>query len=73
MHVKDLKAGTAPNTRLKMDPTEVGGGTMDWRRILPAAFTAGIRNFYVEQEPPFARPRLEAARISAQYLDTLVV
>ncbi|MEA1674727.1 sugar phosphate isomerase/epimerase [Nitrospirillum sp. BR 11163] len=71
MHVKDLKAGTVPNTRLKMDPTEVGGGTMDWRRILPAAFAAGVRNFYVEQEPPFALPRLEAARISARYLDKL--
>ncbi|MEA1652800.1 sugar phosphate isomerase/epimerase [Nitrospirillum sp. BR 11164] len=73
MHVKDLKAGTAPNTRLKMDPTEVGGGTLDWRRILPAAHAAGIDHFYVEQEPPFARPRLEAARLSADYLGKLAV
>ncbi|MBB6252053.1 sugar phosphate isomerase/epimerase family protein [Nitrospirillum iridis] len=71
MHVKDLKAGTAPNTGLKMDPTEVGGGILEWHRILPAAHAAGIRHFYVEQEPPFARPRLEAARVSFRYLDRL--
>ncbi|MDG3444238.1 sugar phosphate isomerase/epimerase family protein [Nitrospirillum amazonense] len=73
MHVKDLKAGTVPNTGLKMDPTEVGGGTLDWHRILPAAHAAGINHFYVEQEPPFARPRLEAARLSADYLGKLAV
>ncbi|MDZ5649499.1 sugar phosphate isomerase/epimerase [Nitrospirillum sp. BR 11828] len=73
MHVKDVKAGTAPNTLLKMDPAEVGGGTLDWRRILPAAHAAGINHFYVEQEPPFARPRLEAARLSADYLGKLAI
>ncbi|TWB45930.1 sugar phosphate isomerase/epimerase family protein [Nitrospirillum pindoramense] len=73
MHVKDVKAGTATNTRLKMDPTEVGAGTLDWRRILPAAHAGGVSHFYVEQEPPFARPRLEAARLSADYLAKLAV
>ncbi|WP_199902776.1 sugar phosphate isomerase/epimerase [Azospirillum sp. B4] len=73
MHVKDLKAGAAPNTRLKMDPTEVGGGTLDWHRILPAAQAAGVTHFYVEQEPPFARLRMEAARMSFHYLDKLAI
>jgi sugar phosphate isomerase/epimerase len=54
-----------------MKPTEVGSGTLDWRRILPAARTAGARHFYVEQEPPFAIPREEAARKSAAFLATI--
>jgi sugar phosphate isomerase/epimerase len=68
LHVKDLKATTAPNFALKMDPTEVGSGEVDWKRLLPAARAAGVTRFYVEQEPPFARPRIEAAKISFDYL-----
>lgn len=68
MHVKDLKADTKTNFALSMDPTEVGSGMIDWRALLPEAYAAGIRDFFVEQEPPFARPRIEAARISYDYL-----
>ena len=68
MHVKDLKASTSPNFALRLDPVEVGAGRLDWRRILPAAFAAGVRQFFVEQEPPFARDRLEAAKISFDFL-----
>ncbi|WP_363200876.1 sugar phosphate isomerase/epimerase [Phenylobacterium sp.] len=68
MHVKDIKADTQPNFELKMDPTEVGSGKLLWKTLLPAAYAAGVRGFYVEQEPPFARPRIEAAKISYDYL-----
>ena len=68
MHVKDLKASTKPNFVLSMDPTEVGSGVLDWKRLLPAAHAAGVRHFFFEQEPPFARSRIEAARISFDYL-----
>lgn len=68
MHVKDVKASTRSNFALEMDPTEVGSGRLDWRRLLPAAHDAGVREFYVEQEPPFERPRIEAAKISHDFL-----
>lgn len=68
MHVKDVKASTKANFDLRMDPTEVGSGRIDWKRLLPGAHAAGVRNFYVEQEPPFERPRIEAARISHDFL-----
>lgn len=71
LHVKDLKATTTTNFALQMDPSEVGAGTQDWRRILPAAHRAGVRHFYVEQEPPFAMPRIESARESYRYLAAL--
>jgi sugar phosphate isomerase/epimerase len=72
MHVKDLKASTQPNFALRMDPTEVGNGMMNWPAVLQAGREAGVQHFLVEQEPPFERPELEAARISFQYLRPLL-
>jgi sugar phosphate isomerase/epimerase len=72
MHVKDLKASTRPNFSLQLDPCEVGQGTIDWKNLLPRAYGANVREFYVEQEPPFSKPRLESAGISFNYLNALV-
>jgi sugar phosphate isomerase/epimerase len=68
MHVKDIKADTKANHLLAMDPAEIGAGRLQWARLLPAAYAAGVRGFFVEQEPPFTRPRIEAAKISYDYL-----
>jgi sugar phosphate isomerase/epimerase len=43
-----------------------------WPKLLPAAYEAGVRGFYVEQEPPFAHSRLESAKISFDYLAKVV-
>jgi sugar phosphate isomerase/epimerase len=72
MHVKDVKATTKPNFAFQQDPTEVGSGVIDWKRLLPAARAAGVRDFFVEQEAPFDKPRIEAVQISFDYLKTLV-
>lgn len=72
MHVKDIKPTTKPNFELKQDPTEVGSGMIDWKKLLPAAYDAGVRGFYYEQEPPFAHARLESAKISYDYLAKVV-
>lgn len=68
MHVKDVKASTRRNFILQQDPTEVGRGIIDWRSLLPVAHRSGVRHFFVEQEPPFERPRIESAKISFDYL-----
>lgn len=68
MHVKDLKASTVPNTAFRMNPSDVGSGSLDWEAILPAAYAVGVRDFYIEQEPPFAGPRMDAARADYAYL-----
>ena len=72
MHVKDIKAGTKPNFNLQLDPCEVGSGTIDWKTLLPKAYAANVRQFYVEQEPPYSKPPLESVAMSFKYLDTLV-
>jgi sugar phosphate isomerase/epimerase len=71
MHVKDIKATTKPNFVFVQDPTEVGSGMIDWKRLLPAAHAAGVRDFFVEQEPPFAHSRLESVGKSFDYLSKL--
>lgn len=71
MHVKDIKVSTQSNFILQQDPTEVGSGQIDWKKLLPAAYKAGVRHFYVEQEPPFTRDRFDALEISFKYLSSL--
>lgn len=71
LHVKDLKPSTMANFALHMEPIETGAGKQDWARILPAAHRAGIEHFYVEQEPPFTIPRIEAAERSFRFLKDL--
>ena len=71
MHVKDIAAGTKVNYHMQQKPTEVGSGTMDWPAILKAAQVAGVRNFFVEQEPPFPGARIDSLTKSLTYLRTL--
>jgi sugar phosphate isomerase/epimerase len=68
MHVKDVKPSTQTNFALKMDPTEVGSGKLDWAKILPAARRAGVEHFYLEQEPPFTMARIDAAAAGYKFL-----
>lgn len=73
MHVKDVKSSTRPNFSLQQDPCEVGTGIIDWKALLATAHAQKVRQFYVEQEPPFTKPPLESVAISFRYLDALVV
>ena len=72
VHIKDLKASTKPNFALAMDPTEVGSGSLDWKTILATAHANGVRGYYVEQEAPFAFPRLESAKMDHDFLARVV-
>lgn len=65
LHLKDLPA-TQPKDAMRT--TEVGSGVIDWTSIFAAARKTAVERWYVEQEPPFERPPLEAARISYRYL-----
>lgn len=71
LHIKDVAASNGVNFALSMQPAEVGAGKLDWARILPAAQAAGVQHYYVEQEPPFALPRIEAIRRSFAFLSGL--
>jgi sugar phosphate isomerase/epimerase len=68
MHIKDVRKGGTPNFVGRMDPTDVGSGTLDWTSILHAAFATGVRKYYVEQEPPFTIDRFESVARSYRHL-----
>jgi sugar phosphate isomerase/epimerase len=68
VHVKDLKRVRKPTFALGAATTPIGEGSLDWPRILRAAEAAGVRHYYVEQEPPFAIPRFDAAERSHAFL-----
>lgn len=60
-HVKDMD-GTPSRSF-----TEVGRGTIDFRRIFGRAGQAGVKHYFVEQDET-PGPPLESARISYEYL-----
>ena len=73
LHLKDVAAGTPANFALETRPTVAGTGIVDWPAVLRAARASGVSHAYVEQEPPFEIPRMEAARQSAAFFNALVI
>ena len=76
LHIKDFKPTPAPSTSLAQDKrpqgTELGRGHIDYRPILNAAIASGIKEFYIEQEPPFQEmPALAAVRVDYDALRSL--
>ena len=68
MHAKDFLPGNAKD----YPGAELGHGTLDYKPIMAAADTHGLKHCFVEQEGPFARMNsLEAARIDFDYLRPL--
>lgn len=71
LHLKDVAAAVPPQFAVEAKPAVIGTGIVDWRDVLAAADEAGVAHAYVEQEPPFEIPRMEAARRSRAYLAAL--
>jgi sugar phosphate isomerase/epimerase len=68
MHVKDVTKNTRANFSTHMESTPIGSGAMNWSGLFRAAYAAGVREFFVEQEPPFSTSRLDALAQSYRYL-----
>jgi sugar phosphate isomerase/epimerase len=73
LHIKDMKPGQQPTTDLTKGSnafTEVGRGSIDWKRIFEAAPQGGVKHYFVEQDT-CALPALESIKISYEYLKNL--
>lgn len=73
IHVKDFPASTKVTTEMggpnMPHPTQLGQGHIDYRPIIAAARRAGVKHFFVEQDPPMAGvTALEAAAIDYTYV-----
>lgn len=75
LHIKDEKKGYPPTT-LGRTPaaafTEVGKGTIDWKRVFETAHRDGLKHYFVEQDQCDV-PELRAAQMSYEYLHQLTV
>lgn len=71
MHIKDVTVSTRTNFELSMDSTEVGHGIINWRRLIAAAYKAGITQYFVEQEPPFKKDRFDSIADSFAFLSSM--
>jgi sugar phosphate isomerase/epimerase len=76
VHVKDLKKvptaptpGALPIDQILPDVTDVGSGSIDWKRIFAQSATAGIRHYFVEHDRP-PRP-FDSLEASYKYLRNL--
>jgi sugar phosphate isomerase/epimerase len=71
LHVKDLRKGVQVlRDRLESHTTEVGSGSVDWRRLFAAMDPKRMKHYFVEQED-FERSPMEAVKISFDYLSKL--
>ena len=68
LHIKDIKRRADPGVELRMESTEVGSGIIDWKSLFAVAPRAGVKHYFIEQEPPFERPALESVRLSYDWL-----
>lgn len=71
LHIKDIKRRAPVGVELEVASTEVGRGIIDWRSIFAAARRAGLKHYFIEQEPPFEHPPLESVRMSYEWLRRL--
>jgi sugar phosphate isomerase/epimerase len=69
LHLKDLQARPAAGAAAVTVP--LGQGVIGWREVLRTARAVGVREAFVEQEPPFTPPPLQALAQSYRYLQTL--
>jgi sugar phosphate isomerase/epimerase len=71
MHVKDQKSSTMTNYTIQTDPADIGAGMLNWTKLLPAAYDAGVRNFMVEQEPPYPAGAMTSVENGYRFLSQL--
>lgn len=61
-HVKDM------NKFNRSQNTEIGNGSIDWKRIFKAAKTSGLKHFFVEQENNYVPDPISSVKKSIQYI-----
>lgn len=74
LHLKDRKPRFPPSYQMNAASahfTEVGTGTIDWKKILELAERQGVSHLFVEQDQT-AVPPIESLRISYQNLEKIM-
>lgn len=69
VHVKDWKGTGGSIKDLPEHMTDVGSGSIDWKRIFAASEKAGIRHYFIEHDDP--KEPMASVRASCKYLQDL--
>jgi sugar phosphate isomerase/epimerase len=70
IHVKDFLPDSKSSG--EMHGAELGHGVVDYKPIFAAAWKAGLKHYFAEQEGPFARmDQLQAAQVDYAYLHAM--
>ena len=72
VHLKDMKQGTPVNLLTGTSPVTndvaLGTGTINYRRVLPAAAKAGVKWYFIEDESPTSEAQIP---VTLKYLETV--
>src|SRR5215475_6937215 len=69
LHVKDIRAGKPSLEGEGTGSTELGRGTVDWKKVFAAAKRASVKHYFVEQEDPFVdMPVMEAVKVDYEFV-----
>jgi sugar phosphate isomerase/epimerase len=72
VHLKDMKQGTPVGLLTGTSPVTndvaLGTGTIDYRRVLPAAEKAGVKWYFIEDESPTSEEQIP---VTLRYLETI--
>lgn len=71
LHLKDTAARSVSGRAVQMTPAEPGQGIVDWQAVTRALRNVPVAHAFVEQEPPFTGPRIEAARRGFAWFEAL--
>jgi len=69
LHVKDMIKDAAQPAGFRS--TEIGKGMIDWKPVFAAARELSVKNYFIEQEPPYLKPVIESLTESRAYIATL--
>jgi sugar phosphate isomerase/epimerase len=76
LHVKDFRAIAKPTYGLvegdSPKSAELGRGSIDYGPIIAAGRRAGIEHYFVEEEPPFMTPVMQALTIDYKYTKVIL-
>jgi sugar phosphate isomerase/epimerase len=76
LHIKDFKAVVKPTYGLREgdspESAELGQGVIDYMPIVKAARRAGIEYYFVEEEPPFVTPVMQALATDYKYAKAIL-
>ena len=66
LHIKDMIKDDKEAAGFRS--TEIGHGMIDWKPVFAAAQELGVKNYFVEQEPPFLKPAIDSLKDSRAFI-----